>query len=197
MTEILNNDSDKLPVMAEDKEVLIPEQVKDVSLFDNHFRKGIIMCNVWLLGKNGARDKFIGSQKRRVGKRDFVVKGKRYWINYDELKEGKKNYIFDCDVTNSIGTLSFHDLSDRKVVPNQADNMLVDGVVRLMMAKGGIPAMYLLVAMIMVTIAVVGLVYFMSQYQTLVDQNGRLTASNKALTEQLKAFLPPTPTGAK
>ena len=197
MTEILNNDSDKLPVMAEDKEVLIPEQVKDVSLFDNHFRKGIIMCNVWLLGKNGARDKFIGSQKRRVGKRDFVVKGKRYWINYDELKEGKKNYIFDCDVTNSIGTLSFHDLSDRKVVPNQADNMLVDGVVRLMMAKGGIPAMYLLVAMIMVTIAVVGLVYFMSQYQTLVDQNGKLTASNKALTEQLKAFLPPTPTGAK
>jgi len=113
------------------------------------------------------------------------------------LKEGKKNYIFDCDVTNSIGTLSFHDLSDRKVVPNQADNMLVDGVVRLMMAKGGIPAMYLLVAMIMVTIAVVGLVYFMSQYQTLVDQNGRLTASNKALTEQLKAFLPPAPTGAK
>ena len=181
----------------QNKETLIPEQVKDVSLFDNHFRKGIIMCNVWLLGKNGARDKFIGSQKRRVGKRDFVVKGKRYWINYDELKEGKKNYIFDCDVTNSIGTLSFHDLSDRKVVPNQADNMLVDGVVRLMMAKGGIPAMYLLVAMIMVTIAVVGLVYFMSQYQTLVDQNGRLTASNKALTEQLKAFLPPAPTGAK
>ena len=154
--------------MKEDIEKLIPENVRNSrQFFNDGIKKGKIKCNVWLLGKDGARDKLIGSTKRKVGKTDFVIKGKRYFINYEELKEDKKYYVYDCDVTNAIGTLSFHDLSDRKVYPNQAESMLVDGVVRVLMGKGGIPAMYLLVAFIVVAVAMAGVMYLFSQYQTL------------------------------
>lgn len=172
---------------------IIPEQVKDSrKYFSDGIKKNKIVCCVWLLGKDGARDKLVGSTKRKVGKTDFVVKGKRYWINYEELKEGKKCYYYDCDVTNAIGTLSFHDRSDRKVIPSQADDMLKDGVVRVLMGKGGIPAMYLLVAFIVTGIALAGLMYFLSQYQTQLTQiealkvkNTNLITENEMLRQQV------------
>jgi hypothetical protein len=177
---------------------VIPEQVNHREFFNDGIKKNKIICCVWLLGKNGARDKLIGSAKRKVGKTDFVVKGKRYWINYEELKEGKKCYYYDCDVNNAIGTLSFHDRSDRQVIPSQADDMLRDGVVRVLMGKGGIPAMYLLVAFIVVGIAMAGMMYFLSQYQaqqkTIDNLNARIvtiTEENNLLKQQLSSIPPP------
>lgn len=180
-----------------------PEQIKESrKFFDPSIKKAKIICCVWLLGKDGARDKLVGSAKRKIGKTDFVVKGKRYWINYEELKEGKKCYYYDCDVTNAIGTLSFHDRSDRKVIPSQADDMLRDGVVRVLMGKGGIPAMYLLVAFIVVGIALAGLMYFLSQYQNQLKQienlNARvttITAENNELKNQILLLQQPEPIG--
>lgn len=178
-------------------DVIIPEQVKDsAKFFDGNIKKGVIICSVWLLGKDGARDKLIGSQKRRVGRNDFVVKGKRYWINYNELKEGKKHYYYDCNVENAIGSLSFHELSDRKVVPSQAEHMLIDGVVKVLMAKGGIPATYLLVAFIIVGLTVALGMYLFSQYQTLSTQVEKLRTENTNLKTQL-GVIPPVEQGAK
>lgn len=180
--------------MVEDNSNVVTEEQAEQSLrrFDNFVKSGTIVCSVWLIGSNGARDKFIGSVKRKVGKKDFVIKGKRYWINYDFLKEGKKLYYYDCDVNNSVGALSFHDVSKEKVSPNQADMMLVDGVVRVLMGKGGIPAMYLLVAMIITGIAVAGMMYFLSQYQTLsgtVETQKVTISSLKAENNNLKSEL--------
>lgn len=179
-------------------QVVIPEKVNNREYFSDGIKKNKIICAVWLLGKNGARDKLIGSTKRKVGKTDFIVKGKRYWINYEELKEGKKCYYYDCDVNNAIGTLSFHDRSDRQVIPSQADDMLRDGVVRVLMGKGGIPAMYLLVAFIVVGIAMAGMMYFLSQYQaqqkTIDNLNARIvtiTEENNLLKQQLASIPPP------
>jgi hypothetical protein len=182
----------------EQKTVVIPEVVRTSrTYFNDSIKKNKIICCVWLLGKDGARDKLVGSAKRKVGRTDFVVKGKRYWINYEELKEGKKCYYYDCDVTNAIGTLSFHDRSDRKVIPSQADDMLRDGVVRVLMGKGGIPAMYLLVAFIVVGIALAGLMYFLSQYQTQLKQieDLKLKVTNLTIENQaLKGQVPLEPT---
>lgn len=191
-------------------EKITPEQLAKSSLdrFNSGIRKTKIVCNVWLLGKDGSRDKFIGSKKVKVGATNFVVKNKRYWIDYNSpaLKEGKKFFTYDCDVTNAIGGLGFRDVADKadtadgKIKPNQADMMLVDGVVKVLMGKGGIPALYLLVAFVVVGIALAGLMYFLSQYQTLTKQvetfresNLKLTESNKALEAyiaQLEAQLP-------
>jgi len=189
LPKVLKESSQVRPSMNEEelRNKIIPEQVeKGKAFFNDGIKKGVIVCSVWLLGKNGARDKLVGSQKRKIGKTDFVVKGKRYYINYQELKEGKKFYYYDCDVENAIGTLSFHDLSDRKIYPNQADHMLVDGVVRVMMAKGGIPALWLLIAMIMTAVAIAGLMYFLSQYQSQGKEIENLKTLSANRLDQLK-----------
>lgn len=198
-------------------ERITPEELSKSSLdrFNSNIKKTKIVCNVWLLGKDGSRDKFIGSKKVKVGATNFVVKNKRYWIDYNSpaLKEGKKFFTYDCDVTNAIGGLGFRDVADKadtadgKIKPNQADMMLVDGVVKVLMGKGGIPALYLLVAFVVVGIALAGLMYFLSQYQTLTKQvetfresNLKLTESNEALEAyitQLESQLPDMPTGGQ
>lgn len=153
------------------KQVIEPEIIttgkKD---FSSYIKTGKILCQVWLLGENHSRDKLIGSTKVKVGKTTFTVKGKRYWINYKELKEGKKYFVYDCDVTNAIGGLSFHIITDTKSYPEQAENMLRDGVVRVLMGKGGIPALYLLVAFIVVAIALAGSMYLLNAYQSSISQ---------------------------
>lgn len=178
--------------MVEESKKITPEELEQYAKnskrnFDGNLKKADIICSAWLLGKNGARDKLVGSQKRKIGKVDFVIKGKRYYIDYDHLKEGKKCYYYDTDVTNAIGALSNHDVSDKvntqdgKVKPNNADMMLIDGVVKVLMGKGGIPAMYLLVAFIVVGIALAGMMYFLSQYQTQTKQIENLNAQNLVL----------------
>lgn len=182
------------------KEVVsTPADFKDNREFFNAgIKKGKILCRVWLLGKNGARDKLIGSKKVSVGKTHFSIRDKTYWIDYNELKEEKKYYTYDSDVTNAIGSLSFHDVSDKvktsdgKVNPNQAELMLKDGQVKTFMGKGGIPALYLIVAFIVVAIALMGMMYLISQYQTnltqidkLKTQNANIIAENNSLKEQL------------
>jgi hypothetical protein len=129
-----------------------------------------IICKFWLLGDNGARDKLIGQKKTRVGKTQVYFRGSPYWLNYTQLKEDKKYFVLDIDVNNSVQALSFHKTTLEKVFPNQAELMLKDGQVKTFMGKGGIPAMYLLVAFIVVAIAMLGAVYLFSQYQVLSTQ---------------------------
>lgn len=191
MTKGLRSSTGQLSLMfskkkktRETKVSEVPEIVNSsIAEFDGNIKKAKILCSVWQLGENGARDKFIGSQKKKIGDKTFVVKGKRYFINYNEIKEGKNIFYYDCDVHNSVGALSFHDVSKQKVEPNQADMMLIDGVVKVLMGKGGIPAMYLLVAFIAVAIAMASTMYLFSQYQS----NGTTIEKQRVSIENLKA----------
>ena len=188
--------------MSQDKleelKKLNAEQVKkSVNSFNTNFKKKKILCSVWLVNE-GTRPKFVGSKKRAIGKTDFVVKGKRYSINYDFINEGKKYYEYNCDVRYANAPLSYNKLAEndaRLVIANQADHMLIDGVVRVMMAKGGIPALWLLIAMIMTAVAIAGMMYFLSQYQTLtttIEKNkttiATLTEQNNIMKQQLAQF---------
>lgn len=171
-----------------------PEVIKaGKSDFSNFFHKRKILCRVWMLGINGARDKLVGQRKVTIGKTNFDVKGKRYWIDYNLIKEGNKYFEYDCNVLNAIGGLSWHEVHGNKVSPNQASLMLKDGMVTTFMGKSGIPAMYILVAFIAVSILAVGLVYIVGQYQnsTVVIKN--LETKNSALlaeNNQLKGLNP-------
>lgn len=173
---------------VEELKKLVPENVKQSRLaFDGLFKKKKILCCVWLVGENGNRDKFVGSTKRKIGKTDFVIKGKRYFLNYDFLREGKKYYEYHADIRYSNAPLSNQKLLEndaRLVIATQADSMLVDGVVRVLMGKGGIPAMYLLVAFIVVAVAMAGTMYLFSQYQTMsVQLEKQKTTNTSIITE--------------
>lgn len=160
--------------------------------FDGYMRNARIDCYVWLMGENGSRDKLIGHSKKKVGKLDFVVKGKKYFINYDFLREGKKSYEYHCDVRYSNAPLSFHKLADkdaRFIIATQADTMLMDGVVKVLMGKGGIPALYLLVAFIVVAIALALTMYMLSTNQSLgkeLDATKTLSAKRLDQLNQLQ-----------
>lgn len=196
MTKGLRSSKGQLSLMFSKKRKIretkvseVPEIVdSSIAEFDGNIKKAKILCSVWQLGQNGARDKFIGSQKRKVGDKTFVVKGKRYFINYNELKEGKDIFYYDTDVHNSVGALSFHDVSRQKVEPNQAEMMLIDGVVKVLMGKGGIPAMYLLVAFIVVGIALAGMMYFLSQFQSNTATIDKQKTSIEALKNENQVF---------
>lgn len=194
LNELTTNESGIMSIEKSSDKKLEPEIISESKKdFSSYIKSGKILCQVWLLGENQARDKLIGSTKVKVGKTTFTVKGKKYWINYKELKEGKKYFIFDCDVTNAIGGLSFHNITDLKKYPEQAENMLRDGVVRVLMGKGGIPAVYLLVAFIAVSIALAGSMYLLNAYQNSISQIDKqriqidnLKSENSQLEQQLK-----------
>ena len=155
------------PESNDKKKVIVPEEIaKSKEYFNHELKKAKITCRAWLLGKEGTRDKLFGSVDKKVGDTHFVIKGKRYFINYEELKEGKKAYYYDTDVMNAVGSLSFKDNIPQKVMPNQAESMLRDDVVRLFMGKGGLPTVYFLVAFIVVAIALAGMMYSVSSLQT-------------------------------
>lgn len=177
--------------MTTEKNTVSPEEFSKMELTDarNSFnagmKKGKILCRVWLLGSNGTRDKLIATKKIKVGKTTFDIRGiGRFWINYDFLREEKKFYVYDIDVTNAVGSLSFHAYDKEKVYPNQSELMLKDGQVKTFMGKAGIPVMYLLVAFIVVAIALAGMMYVLSQNTTLMGQNSRLTTTNQALVTE-------------
>lgn len=174
-----------------------PKDFKDnYDKFNIGIKKGKILCRTWLLGENGARDKLIAQKKVKVGKRNFEIRGiGLFWINYLELKEEKKFYVYDVSVNNAVGALSFHEYDKEKVYPNQSELMLKDGQVKTFMGKAGIPVMYLLVAMIITGIAVAGLMYSISQLQNYGKQldtekakNTVLTTENGKLKEQLQLY---------
>lgn len=188
MTKGLRSSTGQLSLMFSKKKrvkgIEVPEIVdSSIAEFDGNIKKAKIICSVWQLGENGARDKFVGSQTKKIGDKTFVVKGKRYFIDYSELKEGKKLFYYDCDIHNAVGALSFNPVARQRVQPNQAEMMLIDGVVKVLMGKGGIPAMYLLVAFIAVAIAMAGTMYLFSQYQS----NGITIEKQRVSIENLKA----------
>ena len=193
------NNENNIKISMDEKEQIEPLEISDAKKkFNGLFKSNRIICRAWLLGENGSRDKLIDKPKKvKVGKTFFVAGGKRYFINYDELREGKKHYEYDTNALNAVGSLSWHDTEkNNPVSPTQADLMLKDGMVKTFMGKGGIPVMYLLVAMIVVSIALAGVMYCVSQLQTLQAQLTNQIAQNTALKTENQALKTQIQTGA-
>lgn len=119
-----------------------------------YFMKKKILCQVW--SNDGGIDKIIASRKVSYGSTDFTINTgrktrRRFQIQYDPkigaLKQGKKFFIYDTYFDNSLGSCSFHEYKE-KVDSKQAETMLQDGAVDFFIAKGGIPMIYLLFAII-------------------------------------------------
>lgn len=129
-------------------------QIDDIASAIRHTDSGNvkskkIKCEVWLLGKDGHRDKWLGGKTVKAGKREFELKiggvPMRFKINYDELKEHKKFLLYQVDLTNSVGAIRYYPYEKEKAYPNQVAIMLSDFAVRTFHKKGGMPFWYILV----------------------------------------------------
>lgn len=151
-----------------------------------------LRCEVWDTHANPPR--FIKAVTKKYGDIKFRVKlGKfrrEYRIVY--VKDGKslvkdmgKYFLYQTDVHNAVGAISFYPYEAEKVNPVEADAMLEEGLAEVFIRKGGMPFWYLLVVLIPLAIAVVALVYFVTQS----TQNHDLAqqAVNLYNTEHLKA----------
>jgi len=147
--------SNKVPTVDFSKNAEIyKEQMQDIANSIRNTDSGTIkakkiLCEVWLLGKDGHRDKILGSKFVKAGKKEFQLNiggvPMRFKINYDELKEHKKFLLYQVDLMNTVGAIRYYPYEKEKAYPNQVAIMLADFAVRTFHKKGGMPFWYLLI----------------------------------------------------
>ena len=169
--------------------VVEPSDNSKYAMSSPHYGKKKILCQVWHHDEQNIPH-LIASKKVGFGEPDFTVqiggKGflskkhkRRFMIVYDPkiggLKQGKKGFIYDVNFEHANEPLSFHKFKEAKMVDSkQADTMLQDGAVDFFIAKGGIPMMYLLFAMIGMIVMGGGLAVIAEQYIPLSQQYDQL-----------------------
>lgn len=149
-----------------------------------YFMKKKILCQVW--SNDLGMFKIVATKKVSYGSVDFTINTgrrtkRRFQIRYDELKQGKKMFIYDVAFDNALGTLAFHEYKE-KVDSKQAETMLQDGAVDFFIAKGGIPLFYLLIMMIGMVVCAGALAIIAPQYVQAVNDNNALVKQVQSLS---------------
>ena len=145
-----------------------------------------IIVQVWLLRYGKGRDRLVAQKKVPMGTEyvEITPKGfglfihrksdkRRYQINYQDLKETPKGYLYMTDVTNTLGALSFGEYP-KHVDSRREQKLIVDNNVRMYVEKGGIPLLYLLIAMMGMVVGMGVSAFFGIQYFQIQDMNTQL-----------------------
>lgn len=112
-----------------------------------------ILCRVW----NREMTEVLARRIVKYGTPYFNVKigdtKRKFKINYDveaTIKRDGKVYTYDTNFDNTIGAMRFYSYSEHEVIASdEAYTVFEDNAVKMYVAKGGIPMLYLLIAMIM------------------------------------------------
>jgi hypothetical protein len=155
---------------------------------------GKIDCYVVLLNKaTRARPKILGRRKVKIGEKTFsMFRGKRQrtWkIDYDQLIEGTKSYLYFVELEKAISPLSFYEYPAEKygdeLDSRNAELMLYDGAVEVFQGRKGIPLLYLLIMGIGLVIGMVAVVVILQMYLGEARLADNLELQVKNLKEQL------------
>lgn len=110
--------------------------------------------------------------------------GKRmYQIDYEHkgaIKQDGKSLIYDTVFDNAVGALTFYE-HDEDIDSGQAYTMFLNSAVNMYVKKGGIPLIYLIVAMIGMVVAIgitgwLGIAYKQLSDQHILDFHDLLNA---------------------
>lgn len=158
-----------LSVEQEKYKAQLQEVIQTIKANDKSgVRSNKLKCEVWLLDSNGKRDKYLGGKKVKIGKKEFTVKiggvPMQFKINYGELKEHEKYLLYQVDINNSVGAISYHPYEKEKAYPNQVAIMLSDFAVKTFHKKGGMPFWYLLIPLIIAGIMGISLAIITPDY---------------------------------
>lgn len=113
-----------------------------------------LICRVW----NNEHDDVLAKKTIKYGAPYFNAKiggrDRKYKVNYDTkgcIKKDGKVHIYDIVFDNTVGALRFHSFSKHEVMDSdEAYQVYENNAVKMYVSKGGIPLIYLAIAMIAV-----------------------------------------------
>lgn len=161
-----------------------------------------IDCYVVLTDKkNRARPKILGHVKIKVGVKEFTIwrgnRQRRYRIDYEQLIEGTKSYLYFTELQNAVGALSFYEYPAEKyqdeLDSRNSELMLYDGAVEHFQGRKGIPALYLVILGIGMMIGIIGMVVLVQMYLSearLADSLENQVANLKTQITTLQSNIP-------
>lgn len=148
-------------------------------IINNGHTKNRIKIRVWAIDPNApldkqTRPKLVAEKTVKYGVMQVKIRitktqSNLYQINYLNLKEGKREYLYDTDLLNSIDGLSFYPYSNDRVHPDEASAMLETGAIKAFIDKGGYPIWYLIIGFIAVIACMGVLIYIFPQWQMYKD----------------------------
>lgn len=168
-------------------------------------KKKKIECRVWSTSQtkdDSAKDlqintkvtpKLVFTKKVTLGVTEFKCRVSKtqvnkYRIDYNELKEGRHSYIYDCDLMNAVGALSFFRYDLEQVPANQNETLLQEGAVKGFIDKGGLPQWLFIVLAFTALIAIGGLVFILPDYIANGAKVDTLTKAFQASQAQVTAL---------
>lgn len=113
-----------------------------------------ILCRVW----NNQHDKVLAKKTIKFGAPYFNVKiggrDRKFKVNYQMqgcIKEDNKVFLYDTEFDNTVGGMKFHSFSEHEIMnSDESYQVFENNAVKMYVSKGGIPLLYLAIAMIAV-----------------------------------------------
>lgn len=121
-----------------------------------------IICRVW----NEEHDDVLAKTEVKYGAPYFNVKiggrDRKYKVNYNMkgcVKQDGKLFLYDTVFDNTVGALKFHSFSKHEVMDSdEAYQVFENNAVKMYVSKGGIPLIYLAIAMIAVVAMAIAMI---------------------------------------
>jgi hypothetical protein len=155
---------------------------------------GKIDCYVVLLNRaTKARPKILGRKKVKIGEKSFSMwrgdRQRKWKIDYEQLIEGTKSYLYFVELEKSVSPLSFYEYPAEKygddLDSRNSELMLYDGAVEVFQGRKGIPLLYLLIMGIGLVVGIVGVVIILQMYLAEARAGDALEIANQNLRNQL------------
>lgn len=179
------------------------EEVTKIPLDIGLQKRSKIRVELWDCSANPPA--FIVAKETKYGNTSIRIKLgktlKRYRISYIDpqgrptMKPYGKKWLYQIDISNSVGIIQYFKYDKEKVIPKEAESMLSDGFDDVFIKKGGIPIWYVLIGIIGTVICAVAMAYFATQYVQFHDLAQQLANKYNAdeqqiltLTKQLDSF---------
>lgn len=181
---------------------LTPEQARYLETIPvpEEYKKKTLHCRMW----NEKGNRTIGKPKKiTYGKPYFTMKiaGRdRYFkVIYNiegMIKNIEGKLYYDTTYDNSLGALALRNVEfPEDMLSEEAYTVFINNAVNMYVKKGGIPLLYLLIAMIMVVVMAIAIVATVpaglgaqDQVKELDKQVTALKGQNLALQSQLQAY---------
>lgn len=170
---------------------------KDLGIFQRSLIGQKLLCRVWSDTGENSTPVRLAKKTIKYGAPNFSVKvaGKdRFFkINYEEkglIKQDGKQLVYDTHFNNTVGGLSFHEFPEA-MDSDQAYTVFRNNAVDMYVKKGGIPFLWLvlalgvaMVAMIVMVLTVPSALQAGEQMKELDEQVTALKNTNQALQDE-------------
>lgn len=163
-----------------------------------------LLCRVWSDTGENTTPQVLAKKKITYGQPTFAVKigsKKRYFkVNYTTkgvIKQDGKLLIFDTHFSNTIGALSFYEFPEA-IDSDIAYTVARDNAVDMYVKKGGIPMLYLLIAMAVAMVAFIAIIVVLPPALQAQEQLKELDKQVSVLKQEnanLRSLIPPTANG--